>query len=724
MKLQDLNINVQTNGVLSEGDFGISHEDRAHVISILRDKLYSDKFGAIVREYSSNAWDAHAESNLGHRPIKVTGPTKWEPTLSIRDYGTGLDKEGIYEVYAKYGRSTKRNSNTAIGMLGLGSKSGFAYNNTFTIISHCNGVKTTYCAYIDESNIGKISELQSVPTTETGIEIQIPIRAADVEMIKTRCLQILPYFQPMPECNYTLTKPEYSLTGNDWAIRTNYNTGPLAVMGNVTYPLDIARLPEISEAHKGILECGIDIWFPIGDLSVSASREQLEYTDVARKAIYRRLQIIQTELLANLKIQFDACSTVWDARLLYIKTQKTSGSVSNYGYRKNIVASLAEKTFSVFRGADLNEQSLEFQTKIPDVIDVKFLHKDSLKTIDGHAHSWRRRCEISEDLVIWKNDIKSSWLKTATYWRTLGAATSREYKDLLVINFNGDIASPEFDQAIADYCEAHKITGIPIIHASSVVLPEETTNTIIANTKKINIKAKAKVFELVPNFNPNANPRSSNWAPAEVDLENGKGTYLVIYGFEPQGTPEEKEAQNSILKLLMALGIDFKANPVYGIRKELTDEVGSDWTHLRTWGMTKAKELLSQSTKKQELINEYLNKKYRIYHRYNEEQKKSLQAFIDLCQEPNIGIAVSAILGAETALTKSDYIARRENDLIVSLLESDIMGDVSKVVKTIDDLEKTYPLLVSLEFFHGGHVSRTNWAAPLAEYINIIKNKE
>lgn len=731
MKLQDTNINVTTSGVLSEGDFGISHNDRAHVISILRDKLYSDKFGAIVREYCANAWDAHAESGLGDRPIKVTGPTRWEPTLSIRDYGTGLDKEGIYEVYAKYGRSTKRNSNTAIGMLGLGSKSAFAYNNTFTIISHCNGVRTTYCAYIDETNIGKISELQSVATTETGIEIQIPIRAADIDVIKDRCMKLLPYFHPAPECNYTIVQPEYSVKGESWGIRTDFGTGPMAVMGNVPYPIDATRIPELDGPGKEILQCGIDIWFPIGELSVSASREQLEYTDDSRKAIFKRLKVIRNEILANLKIEFDSCPNVWAARMFYQKTQRTStaqGRHTGYGYNtRNIVATLAASTFNVYHGIRLDAPSLEFDKLISDQITVRYLAGNSHKASDSGSASWRRQCTMDDQLIVWKNDIKSSWLKTALYWRNREAAGSKACKNLLVIDFKGEVDSPDFDAAITKYCADKGLTGITIIKASSVELPEETiTNSNGKITKVINAKAKAKVFAINPQWTYGAHPASKNWIPAEMDLEDGTGAYTVIFGFEPVedgGPTTGPSSRTAVLQLLFALDIDVTKTPIYGIRTEMKDKIGPGWVDVKTWGIEEAKRLLQLSPKRVELINQYISQNYSVRRGLLDDDE--VKKFISLVEEPNFLAAINTIRSAESFMAPVDYQIRQKYQTILSALRSDIMADISSSIKVIRDLETKYPLLENLQMFHNGAFFRgKDWAAPFAEYINIMKNKE
>ena len=74
---------------------------------------------------------------------------------SVRDYGPGLSHDDMFRVFTRYGRSTKRDSNEVVGMLGIGSKSGFAYADTFTVVSRHGGRVRTYVAALDESEIGR-----------------------------------------------------------------------------------------------------------------------------------------------------------------------------------------------------------------------------------------------------------------------------------------------------------------------------------------------------------------------------------------------------------------------------------------------------------------------------------------------------------------------------------------------------------------------------------------
>ena len=78
--------------------FGISAADSVHLMTILRDTLYSDKVLAVIREYSANAWDAAHGT-----PIEVELPTATAPVFSVRDRGPGLPHDGVMRHFTQYG---------------------------------------------------------------------------------------------------------------------------------------------------------------------------------------------------------------------------------------------------------------------------------------------------------------------------------------------------------------------------------------------------------------------------------------------------------------------------------------------------------------------------------------------------------------------------------------------------------------------------------------------
>src|SRR4051812_4240346 len=111
----------------------IDPEAEEMVIKSLTD-LYNDPEYAVVREYSTNAWDAHVEAGVT-RPVEITLPTRWDPVLKIQDFGIGMTADDMRDTYSKYGTSTKRTTNSQTGMLGFGCKSALTYTQAFTVES-------------------------------------------------------------------------------------------------------------------------------------------------------------------------------------------------------------------------------------------------------------------------------------------------------------------------------------------------------------------------------------------------------------------------------------------------------------------------------------------------------------------------------------------------------------------------------------------------------------
>lgn len=104
----------------------------AKAFSILSSGIYANKIRAIIRELSCNAYDSHVEAGKKDVPFEVHLPTHFEPYFYVRDYGTGLTHQQVFDVYTTYFESTKTDSNDYIGALGLGSKSPFSYTENFT----------------------------------------------------------------------------------------------------------------------------------------------------------------------------------------------------------------------------------------------------------------------------------------------------------------------------------------------------------------------------------------------------------------------------------------------------------------------------------------------------------------------------------------------------------------------------------------------------------------
>lgn len=321
--------------------FGIKSHNLSHIISIVRDQIYSDKILAVIREYSCNACDANVMNGQPTVPIIVTLPSKLSPEFKVRDFGGGLSEQEIEDIFISYGESTKRNTNDAIGTLGIGSKSGFAYGDNFIVTSYNNGMKTVYDCILDKTNVGNCIELLSEPMgadDKEGIEITINVKKDDVEDFRKKAVNFFKYWTVKPELvgfdKETLAVKEKTVlfNGTNWTIygeeesRSYYHRSSesLALMGNIAYPInwDTVRLPKTTtgenEAMMSYLKsCNLIIRFNIGDVQFAPSREALQYTDYTNEGIAKAMKVIMSEIEVVITDKFKNCKNLFEAKTLF-----------------------------------------------------------------------------------------------------------------------------------------------------------------------------------------------------------------------------------------------------------------------------------------------------------------------------------------------------------------------------------------------------------------------
>lgn len=196
MKLNDLNKKQSIKSNLSGQSFESEISDPKVMMLIVRDKLYAHKLRTPIQEYIANAIDSQIVAKNESTPLRLVLPTLLEPTLKIRDFGTGMSEEKVRKVFSQYTASDKRENLDLIGGFGLGSKSAFAYTDKFTIVSYYNGIKHSYVAYAPSQLDLVFTPLASSKTNEpNGVEIQIPIKPADISQAieaVTRMVILLP----------------------------------------------------------------------------------------------------------------------------------------------------------------------------------------------------------------------------------------------------------------------------------------------------------------------------------------------------------------------------------------------------------------------------------------------------------------------------------------------------------------------------------------------------
>lgn len=388
--------NIERVGSFKESKFGIcSNEDLVYIFDILRSKLYSNKVVAVVREYSTNAADANVENGFRDRPVVITAPTKMSPEFKVRDFGKGLSEDEIRNVYCMYGKSTKRNSNDYTGQLGLGSKSGFAYGDAFTIVSYTDGVKSTYTAYIDESRLGSVAKLtESATTEENGVEIVIPVKINDISAFENAIRACVRHFKVKPNV-LNLSQMVFQsdqktvASGSEWGVYDgNYDSKATAVMGNIGYPINVESLFGQNiykwDEKYAIYNSPIIVEFAIGDLSIAANREELEYNEETKKMIIDKMIKIQGEIVKTCEKEVSAAKNVFEARSIFGKLNKCLSSIisgKKIGWRGIQINSA---TFSV--NPNFCSARLYHPNSKSEIVDSILCHNETEIFLDDGQH--------------------------------------------------------------------------------------------------------------------------------------------------------------------------------------------------------------------------------------------------------------------------------------------------------------------------------------------------
>lgn len=329
MKLLSETVNVQRFGGGVEKKITMKIGPKA--FQVLSDHLYSRKIEAIVREYSSNAWDSHIAAGKTDVPFEIHLPTTLEPWFSIKDFGIGLSLAGAENMMI-YFESLKEDTNDLTGTFGLGSKAGFAYTKNFTIETRWNGEKYIVSCFINDDNEPGTRCLNEdpIPTDEcNGIEIKIAVKPEDFGAFRDAVVKVLRYFPVKPIITaggpVVYPAPEIVVSGDGWRIVESAERTIKALQGNVAYPLSSTDVN-----LEGLGQFAMEIDFPMGDICPSPNRETISYNKPTVENINKRLDKIRDELIGQIQKEVSKEQNLWDAT---IKAQKVlhdlgvSGSV-------------------------------------------------------------------------------------------------------------------------------------------------------------------------------------------------------------------------------------------------------------------------------------------------------------------------------------------------------------------------------------------------------------
>lgn len=316
----------------------------AKAFRLITDGLYLNKVGSIVRELSSNARDAHKDAGRLDIPFTIHVPDTLQPWFSVTDTGIGMSHDTVMNIYGDYFASTKDHDNSGIGGFGIGGKTPLAYTDKYTVVSIYEGVRSIYSVFYNESGEPDIVLVDSYETDEqNGVSVEVPVKPSNFINFRNEIIAQLRHFpvKPILVNAAGLAFPEaptYLYEDDDIAIvdtshmdytERNAWSEPQALLGPVGYKIDrrliVEKLGEYSDdvspeqvawVQNLMQSNNIVFKFGIGEIGVTASRENIEYTDHTVEAFVRMVKRTHTNVMNEVH------KLLKDAKTPYEKVKK------------------------------------------------------------------------------------------------------------------------------------------------------------------------------------------------------------------------------------------------------------------------------------------------------------------------------------------------------------------------------------------------------------------
>lgn len=314
MKIDHKPTSVETNATFDRSEkMAIDPASLPHIFRVLTD-IYSNPVASVVREYAANGYDSHVLAGQT-RPVEVIFPTYLNASFIVRDWGVGMSREDLVNVYRMYGASTKRDTNDMIGAFGLGAKSALALTNSFTVNAVKDGKRNVVIISKDEEGGSDVNFLAEQDVDEpNGVTVTIPVPNPR-EFAQVQASNIFVGWKPgtvlvdgkQPASVYDAEFYKALPQASGWyepnakvLPRTN---GHLlrAVVGPVLYNITAEVTREVlsgfsAKVPADTLAARLVLNLPNGSVAITPNREELIFNAMTKRAIIAALEVAVAEI--------------------------------------------------------------------------------------------------------------------------------------------------------------------------------------------------------------------------------------------------------------------------------------------------------------------------------------------------------------------------------------------------------------------------------------------
>lgn len=632
---------------------------------ILSSGLYSDKILAIIRELSCNAIDAHVVAGQND-PFLIHLPNEFEPFFSIKDFGIGMSHEDILNIYTTYFESTKTGSNDTIGQLGLGSKSPFSYTDSFTVVSTFDGVKRTYNSFLNEDDCPSMILMNEEPSTEhNGMEVIIAVAPSDFGIFASKATRVFKHFKMRPivkgNSSFAFTDTQYIKTGTNWGYEAN-GSGVTAVMGNVGYPISLNE-PNLTNQQRALLFTGgLHLFFNIGDLEVTPSRESLSFNTRTKQAVIAAIDNVLTELTTEVNTRLESSANFWQARCM--SRAITKGEYAPFK--------------EALKGQDFQWKGLEINHKpinLTDMGNLEMLDIEVLKFEEndkGKVKHDRVTCispDANVEFVV--NDLNLGAFSRCKYHISSGNA-----KAVYLLRF----IQPAIQQKFVTLCG---MEGEVFGQASAMPRPPSFSSGVLSN--------KGKARGLL--FNGSYTRRSERiWDATDIVVADG-GIYVPVDRYNIVGKAdragywfERRFAE------LHSLNIDTSNLAIIGVKKRAMKKIESNpnWIHFDAY----CKQVMTAK-----LTDPSLAQKFADSREMNRASNAIDEALLKFADKVQVGVCslfkklkkqYDALNSRVTSCSSLDNIVNAANKLQIIIPN---VAPTYSIMETFDMIAAKYPML-------------------------------
>ena len=709
---------VERSQAFVENTFKIKASAKA--FDILSSGLYSDKITAIIRELSCNAYDSHIQAG-NTEPFLVHLPNSLEPFFSIRDYGTGLSKQDVIQIFTTYFESTKTNSNDFVGCLGLGSKSPFSYTDSFSVTSFYNGTKLVYNAFKNEQNLPTIVLMSEEATAEkNGVEIMFSVKNHDCYEFVRKSPAVYQYFKIQPKvvgAEFESIVVDYFMHKDGWSIRSNKygngSNGARAIMGNIAYPLNDYPASDLSNTTQNVLSMNIDIHFDIGELDVSASREKLSYDTATKNNIKIKLIKVTEEIITELENKVSVCKSLWDARVMMYSLKR-----GEYAIFSSFI-SYANVTWNGVKLTDSNNAHTDYvlikdlQDKVDAYIYRPNHRKDTLDITEA--------VPVKDGISFFMKDIGKLIIPRCCKY--FADNNYEKHRHTLVL----------FKEKVAGGMDELKkllgMDGATVFQNLSTLTYDATS---IAQASPTNPKNKMKVLKYNNTGVGSHRNFSSFWDATDVDMEEG-GVYVEIDRYQVNGNHWPNHYINTYKHSLELVGETLPV--VIGVKPSERSKfiANKEWQTLHDFTVEKMSQHIAKHAMDENIVLDHVNSRMEYHHssRHSSDVfaflRDNVEVFKDHAELKDAIELINKVKGITdgTPADKFKEALKAINNLNRTDLYDKFMASnkeledkyVEKLTETVNYVANEYPLIKFIPSYHIGDNMKD-----IVNYINSMRN--